>query len=149
MKNNHISFCYWWHCIHMFFRFRMDLSMWFVECWLHTSWTLLSEFYFGLYKAWFEYVTSGQNLLIYVLLSGWSIVSDAWEPRAFGNDGQGVGTSARAYDSKGWVSSEILCQFSPWWMLHCMYKSTCFASTNLFWWFINAYPRRSLALIEK
>ena len=133
-----------------FFRFRMELSMWFVERWLYTCWTLLGEFYFIFFssmKAWFGYVTRGKRFLRCELLSGWSIISDPWEFRAFGNDGEGVRTSARAYDSKGWVSSQILytCLLDEC----CMYNLTCYVPTSTFWWFINAYPRRSPALIEK
>lgn len=41
-------------------------------------------------------------------MTGWSIISDTWELGAFGHDGEGVGTSARAYDSEGKVS--FLCE---------------------------------------
>lgn len=56
------------------------------------------------------------------LLSGWSIISDARESRAFGNDGEGVGTSARAYGSKGRVSSIFLKSCFVSLEEYCMYK---------------------------
>ena len=183
-KNNNFSFFFSVSLMALythFFRFRMELSMWFVERWLYTCWTLLGEFYFIFFssmKAWFGYVTRGKRFLRCELLSGWSIISDPWEFRAFGNDGEGVWTSAGAYDSKGWVSSQILYHLPPWWMLHIQFDMFCtykpflmiykcistkvpctdweivmyqcyFVSTSPIWWFINAFPLRSLSLTEK
>lgn len=50
-------------------------------------------------------------------IPGWSIVSNTRELRAFGNDGEGFGTSSRAYGSKSRVSD---CGFRSW-------QSTCLA----------------------
>lgn len=39
---------------------------------------------------------------------GWSTVSDSWELGAFGNDGKGLGSTAKAYDSKSNVSENCV-----------------------------------------
>lgn len=51
--------------------------------------------------------SSGQEFLRWGILSGRGIISDTRELGAFGNDGEGIGTSAAAYDSKGQVCIEI------------------------------------------
>lgn len=95
----------------------MELSLWYLECGLHTCWTLLCKYHwvymdpskiesFSL-KVTIEFALRRGCIIfcwhLYCFSTGWGPISNAWELGASCHDGEGFGATTTAYGAQSWV----------------------------------------------